>query len=160
MQPICNYEYYEHFNYTYDNYDHQDYIYLEFEGLGGKYDGSDNYFTVTASPEVDYPGFSTTDDVAPSQMVPFCFSDGTQGQRETKIWKDAFKYIKEPTMYYESNIYDIEKKYCLMLAMLEDEYNANEQDITKFVESACFRTSDLGISKEEDIIFGRRMWWG
>ncbi|MDE7327565.1 MAG: hypothetical protein K2N63_15035 [Lachnospiraceae bacterium] len=150
LYPVCNYGYYAQYNFENDTnkkYSHQGQTYVKFIGLGGKEGGRDNYFAITASSKENSPGFSIMDDGAASPYVPFIFRDGIQGQRENKIWEDG-DHIK----YYESSIYDIEEKYCLMLTMLEDEYNANEPSITEFLESTCFRTSDLGISGEEDIL--------
>lgn len=80
---MCNYGYYENFNYAKGGY--QEKYHVKFMVLGGKKDGIDNFFKITVSSVEDFKVFSETDDIIPTEIVPFDFMDGTQGQRKTKI---------------------------------------------------------------------------
>ncbi|MDE7327564.1 MAG: hypothetical protein K2N63_15030 [Lachnospiraceae bacterium] len=158
LYPIYDYGYYERFG-KYEGMDEQ-WHYIEFVGKG-KNDGMDDFFVILANAFWDWLDFTYKpwDGTIYSDRkgtkwnsIPFSFQDGTLGKWETKILDESVYYMDDLVTFYRGYIYDMDENYCIRLNMLKDEYDANEQDIVKFVQSACFRTSDLGISKEKNIL--------
>lgn len=147
----------------YPKYNHGDYR-DEIEGTDcgvrfvgkGKEDRDDNFFQIFANaarrgtayeyinPNVDYIRLDSN---------PFTFCDGTAGKWNTEIWEESFFRRGERwEIFYRAFICDAERKNYIELNMLKDEYDVNEQDIISFLNSSCFRISDLGISKEENVL--------
>lgn len=125
---------------------------VEFVGMGER-DGEDNFFSILVS--TGSTGLGSPYDGEPSEYVqePFVFQDGMQGIRKYHVWETHFVYsgYKQIEEAYSEVVYDTEEKYVIRLSMLRKEYNANETEIKRFLESACFRTSDLGESEEDSV---------
>lgn len=147
----------------YPKYNHGDYR-DEIEGTDcevrfigeGKEDGNDDFFEIYAHAArkwADYGYIGYSNNFIERDSNSFTFCDGTLGRWDTKIWEGSFFHAMQgSTMFYDGCIYDMEKNYYLVFSMLKDEYDANEQDIISFLNSSCFRSSDLGISKEENVL--------
>ena len=119
---------------------------IRFIGIGEN-DSEDNFFTITARKgeevfEYDFP--ITTN--------PFIFQDGTKGEWAYQTGELALRFEDARKIYYEGIVQDLEKKYSIYLWMLKDEYDAKEREITDFLESACFRIYDLGVSEKTDFL--------
>ncbi|MDE7209877.1 MAG: hypothetical protein K2O03_00350, partial [Lachnospiraceae bacterium] len=89
--------------------------------------------------------------------VPFIFRDGMEGGWESFTWVSKPRYGHgEEVLFYWGNVYDLEEECHISLRMLGSEYEANEQVIKDFLESACFRESDLGIDSGKEL--SEREW--
>lgn len=173
LRPVYNYLYYEelveydgNYHAVQSNYDYAE-RYVEFVSRSGEYDGLDNFFRIYASRD----GFKyienryseengvyhyrlEQDVIAETDCKTFIFEDGTQG--EWKYWitdeEETVPYSKEVKTIYRGIIYDIQQNFGMGLWMLQSEYSQNERTIARFLESVCFRTSDLGISEETNVL--------
>lgn len=117
----------------------------------GEEDGEDNFFVISAAQGT---GEGYFDDDFPIITEPFVFQDGTIGeccyQTREDYLKHAMSNIRK--IYYEGFVRDAEKGCCIYFSMLQDEFDSNEQEITRFFESAYFSRRSLGISEEENIL--------
>lgn len=175
LRPVYNYLYYKelviydgnyHAAWSGSNYAER---YVEFLGRTGEYDGLDNFFRIYASRD----GFQYIEDqyrydeesalyyyrlesgvTAQAYDESFVFADGTQG--EWQYWisdeEETIPYSKGMKNMYRGIVYDTGRNFGVGLWMLQSEYAENEPVIKHFLESGCFRTSDLGISEEPDIL--------
>ncbi|MDE7210332.1 MAG: hypothetical protein K2O03_02660, partial [Lachnospiraceae bacterium] len=83
---------------------------------------------------------------------PFIFQDGTKGEWAYQTGELPLRFEDARKIYYEGIVQDLERKYNIYLLMLKDEYDAKEREITDFLESACFRIYDLGVSEKTDFL--------
>lgn len=117
----------------------------------GEEDGEDNFFEFAAAQGT---GEGYFDYDFPVITEPFVFQDGTIGELCYQTREDYLKHAMSDIrkIYYEGFVRDSEKGCCIYFSMLQDEYNSNEQEITKFLESAYFSRRSLGASKKENIL--------
>lgn len=152
LYPVYDYGYYEDLIKSGSDGTH----YVNFIGMGdGKSDGNDNYFVISASAVqkgFDFDDTSHDGEEVTRGNTSFSFRDGTPGEWKTKHGEHSLYH--NPTasaVFYEEYIHDRDMNYGIYFNMLKSEYDLNEQAIKDFVESACFRTSDLGTGGEGDV---------
>lgn len=147
LSPIYEYAYYKNLVANVGG-DIEDDCRIELIGCGER-DGEDNFFIVTVK-----KGKKELINDYPITTNPFLFSDGKKGEWSYKLWEDYLRYAMGDIrkIYYEGVIQDLETENYIYLLMLKDEYDANEREIMKFLESACFRENDLGMGGENNIL--------
>lgn len=145
LEPVDDYYYYRDLAYC----DEQRSVY--FMGVGEKEGEEDNFFSFSVVEgdwnidEYDY------------DRIPFTFRDGTLGEWASCIVETEPQHGDWGVLpFYYGTVYDLGKKYGIGCLMLKEEYDTNEQVIKDFLESTCFRESDLGIDGGEDI--SEREW--
>lgn len=144
LYPVNDYYYY--LNLPNDN----EYRCIEFMGEGHEGDGEDDFFTLIASKGKG--GRPEEADGLDAVCVPFTFRDGMKGEWESFTWVSEPHYGPGGEVpFYWGNVYSLEGGYHMSLWMLGSEYDENEQVIKDFLESACFRESDLGIDNGKEL---------
>ncbi|MDE7327556.1 MAG: hypothetical protein K2N63_14990 [Lachnospiraceae bacterium] len=119
---------------------------VDFIGIGGE-DSEDNFFVLTVG-----TGERKLRNNYVKKSVPFVFQDGTLGEWVDQTWEETLHYKDITVPQYEGIVQDTEKKYYIHLGMLKEEYDANREIITDFLQSVCFRESDLGVSDEPNVL--------
>ncbi|MDE7210333.1 MAG: hypothetical protein K2O03_02665 [Lachnospiraceae bacterium] len=117
---------------------------VEFLGTGME-DGENDFFTITVcAGEKDFMEYYS-DDFSTLVVKPFVFCDGTQGTWKYRTWEGKPHHGNIMSTYYEGIVQDIEGKCSIYLIMLKEEFDANVQIITEFLESVCIGKPSIDI---------------